>query len=220
MDSGLELEAAEGAATVDLDDCLADTADAVLIGVEHFGRHAVPLRIAQVHAQHFSREELGLVTAGSGADLEDHVLLVVRVGRQKLDAQVVDQLGLLRLKGAHFLLGHFVHLGIAGIAHLERLGQLLSSIEELAPCLHDRLDLGDLLAQFLEGSWVLRSLGSRQLHLNRVVLGGDLDELGVDHDAASAESGASPSAVSAERGLLGMTALPAGISSPSASSAR
>ena len=39
----------------------------------------VALGVAGVHAEEVGREERGLVAAGAGADLEDRVLLVVRV---------------------------------------------------------------------------------------------------------------------------------------------
>ena len=143
------------------------------------------LGVAQVHPQQLGGEELRLVAARAGPDLQDHALLVVGVARQQQHAEPFDQLGLARLQPSDLVLGQVVHLLVARVAHLQRLGQLLADRAEVAPGGDDGLDLGHLLAQALERGRVRRRLGLEQLGVHGVVLGRDLDELGVDHEAAS-----------------------------------
>ena len=47
---------------------------------------AMPLGVADVHAEQLGREERRLLAAGAGADLDDDVAVVVGVARQQLDA--------------------------------------------------------------------------------------------------------------------------------------
>ena len=48
------------------------------------------LGVAQVHPQELGGEQRGLLAAGAGPDLEDHVAIVVRVARQQQDLEVLD----------------------------------------------------------------------------------------------------------------------------------
>ena len=90
MDAALELEAAVGAVAVDLDDRLLDAADAGLVEAQDLRREAVPLGVAQVHPEQLAGEQRGLLAAGAGPDLDDHVAVVVGVARQQQDLEVLE----------------------------------------------------------------------------------------------------------------------------------
>ena len=73
-------------------------AEVGLAGVEDLGLPALPLGVAQVHAQQVAGEQRGLLAALPRLDLEDHVLVVVGVARQQQLAQLVRELVAARLQ--------------------------------------------------------------------------------------------------------------------------
>ena len=87
MDAALVLQAAVGAAAVDLEDDLLEAAEIALVGVDDLDVPALALGVAAVHAVEVAGEEGGLVAAGGGADLDDDVLVVVRAFRDEGAAQ-------------------------------------------------------------------------------------------------------------------------------------
>ena len=105
-----------------------DFLDAALAGPGHgddVDLPALPLREARVHAEDLGREERGLVAARPRADLEQDVLLVVRVLGDEQQRDLGVQRVAPRLQRAHLLVGHLPHLGVRLRAgHLLDLGQL------------------------------------------------------------------------------------------------
>ena len=78
---------------------------------------ALALREARVHAEDLGREERGLVAAGAGADLEQDVLLVVRVLGDEEEADLGVQGVAAGLERAQLLVGHLAQLGV-GLARI------------------------------------------------------------------------------------------------------
>ena len=73
---------------------------------------ALPLGVAAVHAEHLGREERRLVAARAGADLEQHVLVVVRVlGHEQQRDLGVERVAL-RLERARLLVRHLAQLRV------------------------------------------------------------------------------------------------------------
>ena len=81
MHATLELQPAPGAATLDEQDRVLEAAHAGDGGIHHLDPPPLALGVLRVHAHQLGREERGLVAAGAGADLEEDVLLVVRIAR-------------------------------------------------------------------------------------------------------------------------------------------
>ena len=118
--------------------------------VGHLGLPAVALRVAQVQSEQLRREEARLVAAGAGADLEDDVLLVVRVLRDEEELELL--LGGLepRAELRELLLRHLAEVRV--LLGEERL-VVLDVLQELpvrAERVHGRLDRGALLRDLLE----------------------------------------------------------------------
>ncbi len=88
--------------------------------VEHLGRPALPLGVAQVHPQQVAGEQRRLLAALAGLDLEDDVLAVVGVLRQQQLAQPVLELvdaglqSVVGLGGERRVLGGQLARGAAG----------------------------------------------------------------------------------------------------------
>ena len=61
-------------------------------GVQDLGLPALPLGVAQVHAQQVAGEQRRLLAALAGLDLEDHVLVVVGVARHQQLLQLLLEL--------------------------------------------------------------------------------------------------------------------------------
>src|SRR5918998_288808 len=61
-------------------------------GVHGLGLEPEPLGVAGEHAEQVTRPQAGLVAAGAAADLDDHVLVVVRVGLDHREADLLLEL--------------------------------------------------------------------------------------------------------------------------------
>ena len=68
---------------LDRDRDVLDAAEVGVLGVEHLGDPAVPLGVAQVHAQQVAGEQRRLLAALARLDLQDHVLGVVGIARAR-----------------------------------------------------------------------------------------------------------------------------------------
>ena len=95
------------------------------------------------------RRTARLLAAGSGADLEDDVAVVVRVAWQKEDLELVEQLRLLDFESRDLLAGQRAHV-VVGLAHLAQLTgtrQLVAGRQEAAERRDGRLETGELLTE-------------------------------------------------------------------------
>ena len=97
------------------------------------------LRVHRVHAKEGTREQSGLFPAGTGTDLDDDVLVVVRVPGQQQDFELLRGLFHRLLRGGQFLLGEFPELPVrAGV-----LQDGLRLVEVLFRLLIDAVGLDD-----------------------------------------------------------------------------
>ena len=87
--AALELEHRVGALAADLERDLLEAADLGRRLREHLGGEAALLGVAGEHLEQVAREQRGLVAAGAGADLDDHVLVVVGVALDHREAQLL-----------------------------------------------------------------------------------------------------------------------------------
>ena len=86
--AALELEDAVGAVALDR-----HREVAAVVGLDQLGLVAEALGVAGEHAVEISREQAGLVAAGAGAQLDDHVLVVVGVAVDHRHADLLFELG-------------------------------------------------------------------------------------------------------------------------------
>ena len=96
--AALVLEPAEDLVPCDRGDHLLDAARLGLREREQLHLPAAPLGVARVHAEQLAREQRRLVAARAGADLEDHVLVVVGVARDQEQADLALELRAARLE--------------------------------------------------------------------------------------------------------------------------
>ena len=106
-------------------------------------------RVARVHAVEVAREQARLVAAGAGADLDDDVLVVVRVARQHHDLELVLELLAPRLElvaARRRAISLHLRVGL-GVEHLPRLVDAVEHAEVLADLRRERRHVGVLLRQ-------------------------------------------------------------------------
>src|SRR5690606_9985585 len=110
MHAALVLEERVGALAAHLERHFLEAAVVALVAAQLFDVEALALRVARVHAGQLAGEEAGLVAAGAGADLDDHVLGVVGVAREHAHADLLAE----RLEGVPAL----DELGLCELPHL------------------------------------------------------------------------------------------------------
>ena len=91
-----------------------DAADACVGSVHDLHFPALTLGIARIHSQDLGRKKRRLVAAGSGPDLENYVLLVVRVFRQQQEFQSFFGVRQFCFDLGDFGQGHLAHLLVVG----------------------------------------------------------------------------------------------------------
>ena len=87
--AALELEHRIGAVPLDLEGDLLEAADLGRRRRKHLGLKAARLGVAGEHLEQVAGEQRGLVAPGPGADLDDHVLVVVGVALDHRQADLV-----------------------------------------------------------------------------------------------------------------------------------
>src|SRR6185503_14548269 len=126
-------------------------------------------------------EEGGLLPAGAGPDLHDHVAVVRRVAREQQHLEVLDEARLVALQALDLLADEAAHLVVGGLlAQQARTGELVPDPPELLVGLDDGLEPGDLAPEALDRLDVARRLRQGELGVQVVVLAGDLVEPGVE----------------------------------------
>ncbi len=109
----------------------------------------------------------GLFAAGSPADLDDDVAIVVGVAGQELETQLGLQGRFLRFELSHDLTGKIAQLWVAlRVALTSRRRQLLTGATKLAVAVHDGRQLGLFASQQLAALRVGGDLRSRPLGLD------------------------------------------------------
>ena len=191
---GLELHLRVDLVALDAERDFLEAAALGLVRVDLLDLPLLELGVARVHAVEVAREDGGLVAARARADLDDDVLVVVRVAGQQHDLELVLELGQPRLELLDLLGGELLHvLSRSRCAALLRLVELLGGREVLAGLLGE---LG-LRALLLGQPRVLLLVAE---HGRIAELGGQLVEGGEDRlellahgNGALFESGAEPS---------------------------
>ena len=91
------------------------------------------VRVARVHPVELRREQGGLLSACAGADLEDHVAIVVRVAWQQQHPQIRQQARLEDFESLDLVTCHLPELVVGfGVAHFAGSAQLAPGFLELA----------------------------------------------------------------------------------------
>jgi len=150
VDAAFVLEAAVGPPALDHGDDLLEAAHARGgAGAEHLDAPARQLGEAGVHAEQVGGEQPRLVAARAGPDLEDDVLLVVRVFGKQQDRESLLELPDPRLERRDLLLGQFPEPLVALPQHLLGLVELAARLLVVPEGLDERRQIGVLLGQLL-----------------------------------------------------------------------
>ena len=121
-----------------------------LAGRDHFHFPALRRRIALIHPEKVAGEDGGLVAAGAGANLEDHVAFVGRILGQQENADVVFHLCDARVELRLLGRGHIRHLA-SGRQHVLDVAPLAIGLLQPHGGARRGLELGILLRQLHEG---------------------------------------------------------------------
>ena len=149
VDAGFKLQLGENALAGDGGDDLFVSAEIAFGDRNDFSFPAVQVGIAVVHAEEIGCEQGGLITAGTGADLDDGATLVGGVLRQQTEAHLLLQDRNSGLQRLELIAGHHRHLLVgAGVSgqRPEFLGLLFRS----AQCVdrgNDGVEAGELLGE-------------------------------------------------------------------------
>ena len=127
MDAGFKLESRIRPIAADDKVSFLYTAQLRVVVVQKL--HAVPplFRVHRIHAVEVGGEQRALLPAHTAADLDDDILVVVRVTRQKQHAQLVEKALFFRLGSVQFLLRHVPELRVA--RQLEHLGDVVLTLQ-------------------------------------------------------------------------------------------
>lgn len=130
----------------DLYDDLFVAADSRIMKTEDIGLPPLGFGIARVHAVQVRREQAGLIASRAGADLHDHVPLVVGIAGQQHPSHLGVAGLLLRLEAGDLLLGQLAHLQVLfRVQELARVLQFLGRGHVAPIDIDQRRDLGLLL---------------------------------------------------------------------------
>ncbi len=161
VDAALVLQPAVDLVALDGGDHFFQPSDGRRAGREHFHFPALRLGEAGVHPEELLGEEGGLVAAGAGADLDQHVLFVVRVLGQEQQLQLLFELPFPLLEPGQLLVGQLLHLRV--VEQAAGLAQALFHLFPLAVLLHQGAHLGVGLGQLLVAGAVGQHLGAGEL---------------------------------------------------------
>ena len=140
---------------------------------ENLGGKAVLFCIALVHASELTCEERCLLTAGTGLELHNDVIAIMRIAR----SQQVGELLLEFLCLGSETLSLSCELGVL-VCHLASCLQVILDLSQLLVSLNDRLQLIEALADLTGSLRVVVQLGVSQLRLEPVVFGEDVVNCG------------------------------------------
>ena len=171
--AALVLHPAVDAAPFDGRDDFLEPARAALAGGHHLDAPSLFLGEAAVHPEQIRGEERRLVAAGTRADFEDDVLLVVRILRNEEDLEILQQRLAPHLERLQLLARQIAHVGIVAVDELLGARDVLFDAPVLAELLHERLELGERLRR-------AAVFGRVGLHLRRAELGHQLVVLVLD----------------------------------------
>ena len=145
MDAAFVFHLAVDAAPFDVGDDFFDAADAVVVGRHHLNAPALFFGELAVHPEQLIREERRLVAAGSGADFEDDVFLIVRILRDEQHLDLSKEAVAPLLQAAQFFIGELAHVGIAALGELFSLRGFIQDRPILPDLLDERLHVAERL---------------------------------------------------------------------------
>jgi hypothetical protein len=129
---------------------------------------------ARIHAEDLRGEERGLIPAGAGANLEDDVLLIVRVLGQQLQLQVFFDLRQALFELRQLVLRHGADLGIGLREHELGISDALLRPLVIAESVDHGLQVAVLLGDFLVALVIVDDLVGGHLAAQLFVAGGNL----------------------------------------------
>ena len=97
--------------------------------------------VAAVHTEKIAAEEGRFFAARTGADFQNDVLFVQRVGGQEQHLEIMLKLGELLLDGLDFFVGHFADIGIGVVEQFLIVGEVLLQFAVLAENVHHGLEI-------------------------------------------------------------------------------
>ena len=151
---------------------------ATSFGWGHVERLDLPLLLigeTRVHAEEVTCEDGGLVATGTGANLDDDVLVVGRVCRDEHELDVVFERRQLAFDAGDLLLCELLHLGIR--EHFLGLGQIVEVLHIGTRRLRERTLVGVFLRQSVVFLLIRQHGRVGHLHLQLVISLADLDQL-------------------------------------------
>ncbi len=183
--AALVLQARVGRVALDQRRDRLDPADARVVPVHDLDLPAHAFGVALVHAEELAGKERGLVAAGAGPDLEEHVARVVGVPGQQQDLQLLLEGGQALVQRRALGGGHLVELvaGRRGTRQLPGAVELLLDLLVLVDLGDDGLELGQRLLGVAHGAVVLDELRIGQARPDLLVLAADVFQL-FEHGAA------------------------------------
>ena len=134
VDAGFKLESRVCPVTADDKVSFLYTAQLRVVVVQKLHAIAALFRVHRVHAVEVGSKKRALLPAHTAADLDDDVLVVVRVARQQQHAQLVEKALFFRLGSVQFLLRHVPELRVA--RQLQRLRDVVLALLVRAVGLH------------------------------------------------------------------------------------
>ena len=180
VDARFVLHAREHAVALDEHDRFLQAANRRFGLVEDLDPPLLAFGVSHVHPQQLGREERRLVAAGAGADLDEHVLVVVRVLRDERLAELALERVAPFGERTCLVVDHLPQLVVRRrrARHLARRCQLAVELAEGAEERDHRLDLGQRarrlaqplrVAQDLGRSETIRELGVRGFELPQLM---------------------------------------------------
>src|SRR5439155_628770 len=148
--AALELQPAVGALALHEGDNLFEPAEAGRARGEHLHPPALSLGVAAVHAKQLGGEETRLLAARTGADLEHHVALVVRVARHEQPLEGCVELLETLLQPRKLAARQLPQLLVLPVRELPMLGHLARHALPLTPAGDGLLELRALAGELGE----------------------------------------------------------------------
>ena len=130
MYAAFEFHAAVNAVTADLENDLLKAAQLSRVGIHNLNTPAAGFCITQIHTEENTGKKCSLITAGTAADFHNNVFVIVRVGGQQQNRELLLIFFNLRFELLQLFFSHFNQLFI--IACCEQLLCLITSLNHIA----------------------------------------------------------------------------------------
>ena len=128
--AAFEFHAAVNAVAADLEYYFFETTQLSRVGIHNLNAPAAGFCIAEIHTEENTGKKCSLITAGTAADFHDNVFVIVRVGRQQKNRELLLIFFNLRFELLQFLFSHFNQLFV--IACCQQLLCLITSLNHIA----------------------------------------------------------------------------------------